>query len=120
MKQYLYKLIFFSLLISFFVPLTVQGVTIDNPLEADSFTELIENIINFLFTISLPVGALMIVVAAYTFLTSAGDPEKIKTAKNIIIWTLVGIVVLFLSLALISLLKEALGVNTTPGYEDFI
>ena len=115
MKTYLSKFIIFLLLISFFVPLSAKGaiIEIENPLEAESFDELVENIVRFLFRLSLFVGALMIVVAAYYFLTSGGDPEKIKTAKNIIIWTLVGIIVLFLSVAIVAFLKEMLGIEST-------
>lgn len=116
MKNYLPKLLIFLLLISFFTPLLAEGavIKIENPLEAKSFDELIENIVKFLFQLSLFAGALMIVVAAYYFLASGGDPEKIKTAKNIIIWTLVGIIILFLSVAFVTVLKEILGVKPTP------
>lgn len=113
MKAYLSKLIIFLLLVSLFIPLVVEGIEIKNPLKYESFGDLIENIVRFLFWLSLFVGALMIVVAAYCFLTSAGDPEKVKRAKNIIIWTLVGILVLFLSVAFVAFLKEALGVKPT-------
>ncbi len=114
MKEYLTKFIIFLLLISFFIPLSVKGavVKIENPLKADTFWELMESIVEFLFVLSLFIGALMIVVAAFYFLTSAGDPEKIKTAKNIIIWTLVGIIVLFLSVALTRAITDMLGVTT--------
>lgn len=106
------KLIIFLLLVSFLIPLTVQGVTIENPLGPNTtFWDLMTNIVNFLFKLSLPVGALMIVVAAFYFLTSAGDPEKVKMAKNTIIWTLVGILVLFLSVAFVVALKKMLGVT---------
>ncbi len=118
MKKYLSKFIIFLLLISLFIPFKINAaclpgqICIENPLEADTFWELMRNIVEFLFRISLFVGALMIVVAAFYFLTSGGDPEKIKTAKNIIIWTLVGIIVLFLSVALTEAIVNMLGVPT--------
>lgn len=113
MKVSFSKLISLSLLVLLFIPLVIEGqvVEIDNPLEADSFWELMENIVNFLFALSLPVGALMIVVAAFYFLTSGGDPEKVKKAKMLIFWTLVGIVILFLSVALIQAIVRMLGVE---------
>lgn len=92
------------------IPLFIQAQSIDNPLGDDTIIDLIRNVINFIFRLSLPVGALMIVVAGFYFLTSVGDPEKIKKAKNIIIWTLVGILVIFLSLAIIEGLKQAIGI----------
>ena len=113
MKIYLGRFIIFFLLVAFLIPLLVEGIEIKNPLKADSLTELIHNIVNFLFKISLPIGALMIVISAFYFLTSAGDPEKVKTAKNIIIWTIVGIIVLFLSVAITTALQNMLGVTGT-------
>ncbi len=111
MRRYLIKILFALLLFICLVPSMVQGLTIkiDNPLSYDSFAELIYSIINFLFKVSLPVGALMISVSAFYFLTSAGDPEKVRTAKNIILWTLIGIVVLYLSGAIIDLLRNIFG-----------
>lgn len=112
MKSYLSKLLLFLLLIVFLLPLTTQAIVkIENPLRANTFEQLIYNIVNFLFWISLPVGALMIVFAAFYFLTSGGDPAKIKTAKDIIFWTIVGIIVLFLSAAILAFIKEMLGVR---------
>lgn len=81
----------------------VLAVTIPNPLGYENLTEFLYAVINFLFLISLPIGALMIVIAAFWLLISAGEPEKIKKARDIIIWTLAGILVLFLSKALIAL-----------------
>lgn len=116
MKSYLSKLLPLFLLIVFLLPLTTQAlVEIKNPLNVDTFEQLIYNIVNFLFWISLPVGALMIVFAAFYFLTSAGDPAKIKTAKDIIFWTIVGIIVLFLSVAILAAIKEMLEIKEGGG-----
>lgn len=116
MKNCLSKLLIFSLLICFLVPFEAEGkiVEIKNPLKANDFWELLANIINFLFYLSLPVAALMIVVAAFFFLGSAGEPEKITTAKNIIIYTIVGVIVLFLSMAIADALQNMLGVKVIP------
>ncbi len=87
---------------------SASEVKIENPLQWNSFAELLEKIAVFLFKISLPVGSLMIMIAAFYFLTSAGNPEKIEKAKNIIIWALVGIIVLYLSLAIGNLINNVL------------
>ncbi len=95
----------------FVFPLLIQAQSIDNPLGNKTIIDLIRNIINFIFRLSLPVGALMIVISGYYFMTSNGDPEKIKKGKDTIIWTLVGILVIFLSLAIIDGLKNAIGIQ---------
>ncbi len=53
----------------------------------------------------------MIVVGAYFFLTSAGEPGKVQTAKDVIMYALIGLVVVFLSKAIIALLLETFGVD---------
>ncbi len=83
---------------------TAEVVEIPNPLKSNNFAELLANILQFLFILSLPVGSLMIIFAAFTFLTSAGDPEKLTTARKTIIYAFVGIIILFLSQAIVNLL----------------
>ena len=87
------------------------AIEIDNPLTWKSFAELTNSIINYLFYLALAITPLIIVIAGYYLLTSGGDPQKVKKAKDIIIWALVGLVVVFLSAALVSLLKKIIGVK---------
>jgi len=106
------KLIFFLLLISFLVPLTVEAVTIDNPLAADSFAELIDAIINIIFYLAVAIAPIMFIVAGFYFVTAAGDPEKILIAKKMILWTLIGLLVVVSAKGLIMLFGEIFGVET--------
>ncbi len=111
MKQYLPKLILLLLLVSFLIPLTVKGIVIiENPLEADSFADLISNIIRFIRNITIVgIGPIMIIVAGFYFVTAAGDPEKINTAKKMILWTLVGVLIILSAEGLITFIKEIVG-----------
>ncbi len=43
--------------------------------------------------ILVALGTLMIIISAYLFMTSAGSPEKIKTAKTALIYAVIGILV---------------------------
>jgi hypothetical protein len=103
------------LLIVILVPLTIQAqesVEIGNPLpEFHSFWDLLDALIDFIFYVSIPLAALLIVIAAYFFLASGGEPEKVRQAKHIIIYTLIGLIVIFLSKAIIALLAEMFGVD---------
>lgn len=51
------------------------------------------NVTNWLFTILLVVAAIFIIVAAYMFVTASGDPDKTKTARNFVLYALVGVLV---------------------------
>ena len=82
-----------------------------NPLTACSVEELIERLINFIFIAGIAIAPLMILIAAYNFITAGGDPKKVQTARNIILYTLIGLVIVILSKALVILVKNLLGVS---------
>lgn len=87
-------------------------VTIDNPLRWNSFWDLIDKLIDFIFYLSIGFAPIMIIVAGFYFITAAGEPAKIETAKKIILWTMIGLTIVFLSKALISFFCQIFGVST--------
>ena len=86
-------------------------IKIDNPLGYDDFDELIKRIIIFTRQVATAVAPIMIIVAGFFFITSAGDPEKINTAKRLLLWTLIGFGVILLAEGMISFFQEAIGIN---------
>ena len=100
------------LLITVLVPLTVGAVTIDNPLEADDFQELIDDLINIIFMLAVAIAPIMFIVAGFYFVTAAGEPEKINMAKKMILWTLIGLLVVMGAKGIIALFGEMFGVET--------
>jgi len=125
MKKYLSKLIIFFLLTFFLAPLLVNAAVvcpgtpcppgktcIKNPLCANTFWELLDAIIVFILYLSMPIAAIMIIVAGYFFVIAAGDPNKITTAKQMILWTLIGLLVILCATGLIKLFGEIFGVKT--------
>lgn len=90
-----------------FVPLYYSSaVTITNPLQSNTFEELLNRIVDFLFYLALGVAPIMIVIAGFYFITADGDPKKIDTAKNIIKWTLIGLLVILCSKGLIKFISD--------------
>lgn len=51
------------------------------------------NIINWLFWLIIIFSILFTLVAAFRYLTAAGDPEKVKAAGNTVIYVVVAIIV---------------------------
>lgn len=103
----LFPILILSFLVLIFSPvLALSQIEIPNPLTATSFEELINNIIDFLFTLAIPLAALMIIVAGFYFVTAAGKPEQITTAKKIILWTLIGFLIILCAKGIIWLLME--------------
>jgi len=83
--------------------LSLPVVTLANiPTDLD---DAIGRIVNPLFLILVAISAVFIIYAAYTFVTSGGDPGKTETARTTLIYAIIGIIVAFLALALYNILK---------------
>jgi hypothetical protein len=103
------KIILISLLLS--LPIMSLAVEFQNPLEYETFGELIDAIIKFIFYIAVVVVPLMLIIGAFYLLTAAGDPKKIGTGKNVIIYTLIGLVIIMLARGLIAVIESVIGVK---------
>jgi hypothetical protein len=111
MKKFLLILI----ILSFILPINgieaTKVITIQNPLEADTFQELIAILINILFTISLVLAPLMIIIGAFYLMVPGEKLENIETGKKIILYTIIGFIIIILARGIIALLKEAFGIE---------
>jgi membrane protease YdiL (CAAX protease family) len=104
--KYNFKIIFLILLFSLSVPFSAKAITFGPPFGTESSEKLIDTIANFIFWVAMAIVPVMIIVAGYYFLTSGGEPEKIRTAKRIIFWTIVGFVIVLLAREIISIIES--------------
>jgi len=86
-------------------------VNFPNPLGTTTFTGLINNIINFLFSIAVIVAPILLVIAGIIFMTAAGDPTRVSTARRMLLWTIVGFGIILISKGLVTLLQNILGLG---------
>ncbi|MDI6883114.1 MAG: pilin [Patescibacteria group bacterium] len=85
------------------------GVTcICSPIPVTTIPKIIEKITDWLFDIAMVVAPLMIVIAGFMFLTSGGDPNKAKKAKDLIFWAIIGFSIILLSKAIYGIIKAIL------------
>ncbi len=61
------------------------------------FVGLICTIVDWLFTFLVVLTIVFVLLAAYKYLTAAGDPEKVKGASNTLIYAAVAIIVAILA-----------------------
>jgi magnesium-transporting ATPase (P-type) len=85
-------------------------ICICNPLTSGDLEDIIENLIDFIFTIAFVLAPLMVIYAGLLFMTAGGNASKIEQAKNIIIWTLIGLIIVLLARGLIAIIKQLLGI----------
>ncbi len=69
----------------------------------------LERIVDWAFSILLVFAAIMIVIAGFYFVTASGDPERVATARNFVLWALIGVLVAFLSRGMVALVRRIVG-----------
>lgn len=68
-----------------------------NPPDKSSLDSEIKTIINLLSLVVGILATIMIIVAGLRYITSGGDPEKVKSAKNTLMYVVVGLVIVALA-----------------------
>ncbi len=63
----------------------------------DNVNSLIADVINIFSVVVGVVAVIMIIVGGFLYITSAGDSNKVGTAKNTILYALIGLVIVALS-----------------------
>ena len=80
-----------------------DGVSLSNPLGPNTTpNSIIGRVINAVLGIIGSLALLMFVYGGITWMTSSGSPEKIKKGRDIIIWSVIGLAIIFFSYALVN------------------
>ena len=72
-----------------------------------SFRQLALTIVNFFLTFLGLIAVVMIIYGGFLYVTAAGAQEKIESAKKIIMYAVIGIVVILLSFAIVNTILGA-------------
>lgn len=91
-----------------------QAVTIPNPIKCADATCLISQVIRYILGIIAILATLMFVWGGVMMLTSAGNADRVKRAKETLGWAAIGIIVILLSWAIIRFVLAGL-LNGTQG-----
>lgn len=108
MKRVLLTLVLFSLLLLPVVGLAQEEADVTVPEDIDVL-DVMKNIVDWLFVVLLIFAAIMIVVAAYMFVTAAGNPETVAKARTFVIYALVGVAVAAVARGLVVLVQRITG-----------
>jgi len=83
-------------------------ITIHNPLRVDTLEQLIEAITGFVFNLALILAPLLLIIAGILFVTSAGIPGRVTQAKNMAIYTIIGLIIVLLATGLVDEIQSIL------------
>lgn len=76
---------------------------------APNLTSLGQVIVNQVWIAFTIIAIICFVIAGILFLTSGGDPDKIKNARSAFLWGVAGVVVGVLAFTIIALVRGAIG-----------
>lgn len=106
--RFITKFAFLIIIILTFSPLSVHAVSIPDPLNAESIFEVAARFIQAVLGLVGAVALIHFVISGFGIILSKGNPESLKKHKDNLLWTTIGIVVLFAAYALISFALEKL------------
>ena len=78
----------------------------------DDILSLIGRVGDWISAIVLALAIIFILVSAFQFLTAAGNPEKISSARNMLIYALVAVAIAAVAWGLPDLVKSLVGTAT--------
>ena len=94
-----------------------DGVTFENPLKADNIWDLINNLIDFIYTISIPLLVIVVLWAGFTMITAGGKPENFKRGQNILLYAAIGFAIILLSKGIALIVTDILNAGVEPPQE---
>ena len=86
-----------------------SGDGLCNPIGTDSFSELLETIATWIRNIGLALAPLIFVIGGIMFITAAGEPGKVQTAKKLMIYAAIGLIVILLAQSLATTFQGFIG-----------
>lgn len=80
-----------------------EGSPISSP---EQILRVLEKIVRWTYTIFFIVAIFFILVAAFNFLTAQGETEKVKSARNQILWASIAIAIALISVAAAQIIQS--------------
>ena len=95
-----------------FLPLAglAAGVDIENPIGTNSFTELLNRIIDWAIYLSIPLAGGAIIYSAFQMMSSGGDEKELDKAKRTLQWAIIGFIIILVAKGLVLAIKSILGI----------
>lgn len=102
------NIIILYLIIISYLPLFVAAddVTLTNPAKVSTVVDFLIQVRNFLWVLVAPLSAIMMIWAAILFVTSEGDPNKVKKAKDLLFYIIVGVFLALLATGIVEIIKK--------------
>ena len=67
---------------------------------------ILDKILGYILPFAGLVCVVFIIIGGYMWITSAGDPSKVKQAQGTLTWAIIGLVFIIMSVAILSAIKN--------------
>lgn len=111
------RLIIISFLLTLFlIPILAQpvfgaAIELDNPFGTKDLPTIVGGILRYVLGMIGIAVVVMFIIGGVTWMTSAGNAEKVKKGKDTLFWAVVGLIFIFFSYALVEFILKALVQN---------
>lgn len=111
MKKTLFIVAFCSIMVVLmpYIVMADETVVIDCPLKVCNFDSIIGTVTTILNALAIAAGTIMIIIGGIQYMTSAGNEEKAKKAKQVIIYAIIGVAIVLSADFIIGIVKEIIG-----------
>lgn len=79
-----------ALTLAALLPMSALAAQLYNPIGTTSVSAFLANLLGLIALIAFPILVLFLVYVGFLFVSSQGNPEKIKEARNYFFWAVVG------------------------------
>jgi fumarate reductase subunit D len=86
----------------------VEPQELPNPLGISDVNQFIARVINFVLGLIGSVSLLMFIYGGLTWMTSAGAADKIKKGRDIIVWSVIGLAIVFTAYIMVKFVIQSL------------
>ena len=83
-------------------------ISFPNPLGTSTVNDLLVKLVYWLEVIVAPIAVIMIVYAGVMFILAKGDPQKVTTAKKILLYAVIGLAVVLINIGFKGLVDSIL------------
>jgi len=84
------------------------SINISNPIATSDFSVLLTNFLKWLLSVAGSIALFTLIVGGVFYVTSSGNDQRVETAKKMITWTLLGLILILASYSIIIVIDELL------------
>ena len=86
----------------------LTSVKVTNPIATSDFSKIVGNTLQWVLSVAGAVALMMLIAGGLYYITAGGSEDRVRTAKKMVTWTILGLVLVLISYALLEVLNRIL------------